>query len=156
MKLRNRRTGEIVEAHEIDLIDNYAYLKIFRAGDYDTKQYNSLAELNEDWEDYEESKGYWFINEFGTPTEITHTRENIYDKCRKNFGNYFKSKEAAEQAVEKLKAWNRLKAKGFVWQGWEEGAMDNSMCVIGCQIPENNWDTDVVKDLDLLFSEEEE
>lgn len=52
MRLRNKKTGGIVEAHEIDLIDNYVYLKIFRAGDYDTEQYNSLAELNEEWEDY--------------------------------------------------------------------------------------------------------
>lgn len=25
--------------------------------------YNSLAELNEEWEDYEEPKEYWFIND---------------------------------------------------------------------------------------------
>lgn len=58
MKLKNKKTGEIVEAHEIDLMDNYVYLKIFRAGNYDTKQYNSLAKLNEEWEDYKEPKEY--------------------------------------------------------------------------------------------------
>lgn len=61
-----------------------------------------------------------------------------------------------ERAVEKLKAYRRLKDKGFVWQGWEEGSLGNGMCVIGFQIPENNWETDVVEDLDLLFGEEEE
>lgn len=63
--------------------------------------------------------------------------------------------ESVKKFAEKLKAFKTLKAKGFVWQGWEEGALDNGMCIIGCQIPENNWDTDVVKDLDALFGGEE-
>lgn len=40
MKLRNKKTGEIIE----DKCLNYAL--------DDMKQYNSLAELNEEWEDY--------------------------------------------------------------------------------------------------------
>lgn len=59
-------------------------------------------------------KSYWCINEFGTPTEVDYFgRKTIYDKSRKNFGNYFETKEEAEKAVEKLKAWKRLKDKGF-------------------------------------------
>lgn len=55
---------------------------------------------------------------------------HIWDKCysnrgvqrwfwRKNkeIGNYFETKEEAEKAVEKLKAWKRLKDKGFKFCG---------------------------------------
>lgn len=97
MKLINKKTGQMV---------------VFGEGIVDLKSIGckNVAEMLEaGWEDYKEPKGYWYINEFGTPTEITHTRENIYDKQRKNFGNYFSSKGEAEKAVEKLKAWKRLK-----------------------------------------------
>ena len=101
MKLRNKKTGEIV---------------VFGEGIVDLNRIGckNVAEMMEaGWEDYEEPKGYWYINEFGTPTEITHTRENIYDKQRKEFGNYFETEEEAEKAVKKLEAWKRLKDKGF-------------------------------------------
>ena len=97
MKLKNKKTGEVIDSlQRSELILDYS----------------SLAELNEEWEDYEEQKEYWSINEFGTLVQITHSRENIYDKSRKNFGNYFETKEEAEKAVEKIKAWKRLKDKG--------------------------------------------
>lgn len=67
----------------------------------------------------------------------------------------FETKEQAERAAEKLDAFTRLKNKGLVWQGWEEGAMDNGMGIVSFQIPEDNWETDVVRDLDLLFGGEE-
>lgn len=35
------------------------------------------------------------------------------EKQRKQFGNYFNTREEAEKAVEKLKAWKQLKDKGF-------------------------------------------
>lgn len=75
MKLRNKKTGKIVElqVHHI-------------AG----KSYESLADVSKDWEDYEEPKEYWYISD-----------------------NYFETKEEAEKAAEKLKAWKRLKDKGF-------------------------------------------
>lgn len=47
MKLRNKKTGEIVEVCRV-------CPDPFEARDFDC---NSLAELNEKWEDYEESKG---------------------------------------------------------------------------------------------------
>lgn len=101
MKLKNKKTGEI------------RYLKVIyddlepQEGEWTA---TSLAELNEEWEDVpEEQKEYWAINEFGTLVQVTHSRENIYDISRKNFGNYFETKEEAEKAVEKFKAVKRLK-----------------------------------------------
>ena len=140
MKLRNKKTGEIVEANDFNIIG----------------EYKNLADLTEEWEDYEEPQYTYWIDT--TEERITQTDLPITDECLeyvRELGLGFATREEAERAVEKLKAWKRLKDKGFVWQGWEEGAMDNGMCVIGCQIPENNWETDVVEDLALLFGGEE-
>ena len=48
MKLRNRKTGEIKEWQKVGAID-YGELNEV----YDAAEYNSLAELNDEWEDYE-------------------------------------------------------------------------------------------------------
>lgn len=154
MKLRNKKTGEIGNLRPYGG-DGRIWVWIDNISEPEYR-YNSLAELNEDWEDCKDPNERWYINEenepqrvgFGDPIEDIENLEEI--------GLLFKTKEEAERAVEKLKAWKRLKDKGFVWQGWEEGSLDNGMCIIGCQIPENNWETDVVEDLDLLFGEEEE
>ena len=119
MKLRNKKTGEIKNAVDIDMYTDTVYLKV-SSGEFDneTIEYHSLAELNEEWEDApEEPKKYYYITSCG---EITHRgyrlweNESIYDKNRKQIGNYFETEEEAEQAVEKLKALKRLKDKGLV------------------------------------------
>jgi hypothetical protein len=106
MKLRNKKTGEIREVKKIMVDDMFTI--------------NSLAELNE-WEDYEEPKDFWYIdNECGVMCESTDP--SLWDKkyaieFMKQIGNYFETKEEAEKAVEKLKAWKRLKDSGFVFCG---------------------------------------
>ena len=78
--------------------------------------YNSLAELTEEWEDYEE-KG-WYITENG---EVRENRSAgiVEDESEyREIGNYFGTKEDAEKAVEKLKAWKRLKDAGFKFNNW--------------------------------------
>ena len=157
MKLKNKRTGEVKEV----IVGGYPVsgkTKMWECSEVDANEetgykslgmYTSLAELNAEWEDYEEPKGYWYINEFGTPTEMTHTRENIYDKQRKNFGNYFETEEEAEKAVEKLKAWKRLKDKGFRF-------IDHIDRDAGQGMTRYEWDGYVNgEDLDLLFGGEE-
>ena len=102
MKLRNKKTGELVDINlSIDMLDK----------DYIT-EYGSLEEFNKDWEDApEEPKKYWFIDaDFGICGD-KYTGEP--PKYKYEIGNYFKTKEEAERAVEKLKAWKRLKDKGF-------------------------------------------
>ena len=47
MKLRNKKTGEIKEWQKVGAID-YGELNEV----YDAAEYNSLAELNDEWEDY--------------------------------------------------------------------------------------------------------
>lgn len=46
MKLRNKKTGNVVEVNKIGLVWNKYGMPA------DIGQYNSLAELNEEWEDY--------------------------------------------------------------------------------------------------------
>ena len=48
MKLRNKKTGEIKEWQRVGAIE-YGELNEV----YDSAEYNSLAELNDEWEDYE-------------------------------------------------------------------------------------------------------
>lgn len=144
MELRNKKTGEITNSKDV-LTDEFIK-------DLFNKDFNyfisKLDKLQEEWEGYEEMGGYWFINEFGTPSEITHARENIYDKSRKNFGNYFETKEEAEKAVEKLKAWKRLKDKGFRFNGGDD-------CCISYTTDIEEWNMQDLQDFKILFGGEQ-
>lgn len=106
MKLQNKKTGKVIE-----LFNNTD--GIFPG---------SLAELNAEWEDMpEEPKNPCFINWFGEVSELLgHISDREIEKL-KEAGNYFETKEEAEKAVEKLKAWRRLKDKGFRFAGVEDG-----------------------------------
>jgi hypothetical protein len=149
MKLRNKITGEIKNFDDIQI-------SLYIGGQQSGPFYDSIAELNEEWEDYEEPKEYWYINEFGTPTKADFVgRETLYDKCRKNFGIYFETKEQAEKAVEKLKAWKRLKDKGFRFVGWQDSVSDNNPDMALFKLDEDAWETDTCDDLDLLFGGKE-
>lgn len=105
MKLRNKKTGEIVKVNN---------LNAFVHTDEETKIYNSLADLNAEWEDVpEEPKGYYYVATTGL-IKYDDTPFCAIHKDRKLIGNYFETKEEAELAVRKLKAWKRLKDKGFI------------------------------------------
>ena len=53
MKLKNRKTGEIFHGNNIDLYTNKVYLEIIDKDGYPKNyDYNSLAELREEWGDY--------------------------------------------------------------------------------------------------------
>lgn len=158
MKLRNKKTGEIVDTGR-------GYLSV-PSSSYRT--YHSLAELNEEWEDYEEPvKPYWFVNDLdGKPMKCD--LKNCYKfnfikwrKRRKQIGNYFKTKEEVEKAVEKLKAWKRLKDADFIINSWNGnlGGGDHYDCCGQVNITAKVGDRDkrntVKEDLDLLFGGEE-
>ena len=154
MKLRNKRTGEI-----IILIDH-----IF-------DNYNSLAELNEEWEDYQEPKEYWFIRDCssirGDTKGIGYSPESNNDtaRYRKEIGNYFETQEEAEKAVEKLKALAKLKQYGFRFIDWELDMKTVADGKIWFDIGLNTeWNaeqllklnTEVKESLDLLLGGEDE
>lgn len=53
MNLRNKKTGEVVESFKRGPIDLYFYPNEYKGGDeIERETYQSLAELNADWEDY--------------------------------------------------------------------------------------------------------
>lgn len=109
MKLKNKKTGKIGWLYEHSLVQDIIIV-------YDVKgivgKYTSLAELNAEWEDVPEE--YWFINSVGGIIRPTDTNDWTPEDAdhHKEIGNYFETIEEAEKAVEKLKAWKRLKDFG--------------------------------------------
>ena len=161
MKLQNKLTGEVKDVVAgFDVTGIYVCVDNHDGNPY-KKTYRSLTELNEEWEDYEEPKKYWRITDLGEIKSIRldQHHQNI-EKC-KQIGNYFETKEEAEKAVEKLKAWKRLKKAGFRFEGYSD--MDRSSAghfdIYAYVDTNNNLIEDaqpkLVKDLDLLFGGEE-
>ena len=74
-----------------------------------------------------------------------------FDRVQKDkeIGNYFETVEEAEQAVEKLKAWKRLRDKEFRFIGWSIPADGHARVMI-----EGTCAPDSVDELNILFSEE--
>ena len=112
--------------------------------------YKNLKDLNEEWEDYEEPKKYYYITSCG---EITHRgyrlweNESVYDKKRKEIGNCFETKEEAEKALGKLKAWKRLKDNGFKFTAYQLQELNINFFL-------DHGYTKMGDDLDLLFGGE--
>ena len=158
MKLRNKKTGEIGEFRYLQ--SDYAAPLVLTTYENDKPMmysYNSLAELNEEWEDYEEPKEYWFID-IRYPKVEPKKDINLSNSMRKRLkeiGNYFETKEEAEKAVEKLKAWKRLKDRGVEFYGWRRNHTGTYDLLVRWEdrIPRSY---EVKKDLDLLFSQEED
>ena len=148
MKLRNKKTGEIVDKFPETMVINTGR-QIYN--------YSSLAELNEEWEDYEEPKDHWYINYQGEVYVLYPKAVPEYSRNAKSIGNYFETEEEAEKAVEKLKAWKRLKDKGFKFcKDWEyrydQPKIENHTYFEFVAICEDGIRFD---DLDLLFGGEE-
>lgn len=115
MKLKNKKTGEIAT---LTLSTNGEDMIIM--GNDMLAHITKLSELK-DYEDYEEPKEYWYYDTTKNGVEkITHLEDKEKDQA---IGNYFETKEEAEKAVEKLKAWKRLRDKGF---RFVEGYLDNN------------------------------
>jgi len=157
MKLRNKKTGEIGWLY-CDHISVPKKMTVF-SEDKDLSahhwDYNSLAELNKEWEDYEEPEEYWYYDTTINGVEkITHLEDKEKDQ---EIGNYFETKEEAEKAVEKLKAWKRLKDKGFRFDSFDVAnrEVDNVICG-QAYFKADNYDREEIEDdLDLLFGGEE-
>lgn len=167
MKLRNKKTGEIVEdayvreTHDFQFDGQKHILAVFKGNGHRPPErisgpYNSLAELNEEWEDApEEPEEFWYINECG---DVLKYKYDGGCSCpileAEEIGNRFETEEEAEKAVEKLKAWKRLKDKGFRFSGYTDDSGDLFSCqVIRCRF--NDFGEESEKDLDLLFGGEE-
>lgn len=141
MKLRNKKTGEIAEFNNFYIIEEPEIQKV----------YSSLGDLSEEWEDYEGPKSLWAIGQFGELYEVSGLALNQIKKLE-TIGNYFETKEEAEKAVEKLKAWKRLKDKGFRFERWLLGGEYGNTITFSDYF---ECDDKARADLDLLFGGEE-
>ena len=158
MKLRNKKTGEIGNL-VLNINPNRESYSVLSTENGDTicgnlvvADYDTLAELNEEWEDCEEPKEYWFMD-YGGRIKAMNDSNDEEDVARKEIGNYFETREEAELAVRKLKAWKRLEDKGFSFHGYDDGYKhDFNSGHIEFYV-EN--DGGVLKDLDLLFGGDE-
>lgn len=154
MKLRNKETGEIVDFGYLQ--SDYIAPLVLTTHVNDKPEmyrYNSLAELNEEWEDYEEPDEYWFIDFNGEIKEF-EVLGFEWQGWMKEIGNYFSSREEAEKAVEKLKAVKRLKDKGFKLKGWYMPKNTLNIEIDG-GFPKDVSLCDVMDDLDIVFGGEE-
>lgn len=151
MKLRNKKTGGLAT---FEVHDDYLTLKT----DSGWHDYDSLAELNEEWEDYEDELFYVISAEHKSGYQCV-LKEDYPEICEvaKELGIGFETEKEARRAVEKLKACKRLKDKGFKLNGW---TIDDGLRVSIC----TNLDSDGIydkdrketkKDLDICFGGEE-
>lgn len=148
MKLRNKKTGEImddVQYRNYSLSNGFGFRMSGKEWEY-----HSLAELNEEWEDVlEEPKEYWYIAELCGGLQKKQDTDNGEDSFNKQIGNYFETEEEAEKAVEKLKAWKRLKDKGFRFCDWYASGYPGKFSITA---KGKNFDSNNIQlDLDLLF-----
>lgn len=160
MKLKNKKTGEIRNAVDIDMYTDSVYLKV-SDGEFDneTIEYHSLAELNEEWEDYEEPKEFYYIEPNGVISRIDgwECYTEADNEIMKTLGNYFETKEEAEKAVEKLKAWKRLKDKDFQFHGHNALGLGEITFSLDFEDMDDEGKIGQLRhDLDLLFSGEDD
>lgn len=112
----NFDSGEVLKTIiNIDIYDNIEVIVLKHSGETVTYQYNSLKDFKDHWE---EPKEFYWYDECGEidRDDICETFKEDIQK-QKQIGNYFETREEAEAAVEKLKAWKRLKEKGFSFIG---------------------------------------
>ena len=153
MKLRNKKTGEIIDLNKGHICETVSGESIRLRPDIklgNSYTYNSLAEFNEYWEDYEEPKG---VNEIDVLL-------NAIDEYRNNhlFDNkYMDRLKILNIAENKLMALKRLKDKGFRFKDWEVKNGHKIFFALNDDSFNAGWlDPEIVKDLDLLFGVENE
>lgn len=153
MKLRNKKTGEIMDDAQYR---NYSLHNGFgfRLGNKEY-EYHTLAELNEEWEDYhEEPKDSTLDLMIFT---LINFIENEPDEDKVDL-------EDCKQMLEKLKAIKILKDNGFRFIQWEFDMKTIADGKIWFDVGVNTqWDAEqllkhrpeVKESLDLLFSGED-
>lgn len=136
MKLRNKKNGKIIYSGDV-----YTIMSFDEHHDRINKEYeyNSLAELNKEWEDYEEPKGTALDLMILT---LTNFIVNEPDEEKVDL-------EDCKVMLEKLEAWKRLENKGFRFTGWYASGYLGDFNITG---EGKHFDSeDTQKDLGLLF-----
>ena len=71
---------------------------------------------------------YHFIRTSGYVYDCIWTDDSI-DNGRFEIGNCFQTEEEAEKAVERFKAWERLKDAGLKFKDWNKSNYDRTFCI---------------------------
>lgn len=138
-QFKHKITGEIITVEKGKVIDMPARF------------------LTDEWEEYEEPKEYWCIDTYTYEIDYLDEGNNEgRDNFNKEIGNYFSSREEAELAVRKLKAYKRLKDKGIEisYYDFEDNKYETTVEVM-LDIPPSAWDYGVKQDLDIICGGEE-
>ena len=144
MKLRNKKTGEIVE---------WEHGLSYKLG----KEYPSLAEFNEEWEDYEEDELLYVISAEHKSGYQCVLKEEYPEICEvaKELGIGFETEKECQEFCNKLLAWERLKDKGFKVDLWDyDGGNYQERIKTGRILFRVKDYEENDKDLDLLFGGE--
>lgn len=166
MKLRNKRTGEIIydayirETHDYQYDDPSHVLAVFqsqpgRSPERVSGGYTSLAELNEEWEDAQEEPKIDALSMM--IVTLTYFIEDELDKDEPDKDEV--DLEDCKSMLEKLKAWKRLKDKGFRFTGISVTALNMDCAVF--EIGEDFYkeqsirSSELNKDLRFLFGGKE-
>lgn len=72
---------------------------------------------------------YYYISGDGHIYDNSWDDSQFVDRGRFEIGNCFQTKEEAEKAVERLKAWERLKGAGLKFKGWNKSNHDRTFCI---------------------------
>lgn len=118
--------------------------------------FEKVDDPNGRWEPKRGDK-YYFVRNYasGDNPVFSMTWDNdVVDQSVNELGNVFRTKEKAEKAVEKLKAFKRLKDKGLKFRNWDTS--HHNLGIVEFFLPDVVNDVDDYRqDLDLLFGGEE-
>lgn len=116
-----------------------------------------FEEINEStrWKPEADQK-YYFSDSNGSVYDSVWSNDYI-DRSRSGIGNCFESREEAEKAVERLKAWERLKDAGLKFKDWNKSNYDRTFCInaeVGHDVVASEFFKDLRIALDMEISDE--
>lgn len=130
---------------------------VARSGGVHTFFYDDLKTFANDWEDYEDEYLYVISAEISCGYECV-LKDDYATLCDTaiELGIGFKTEKEAKKAVEKLKAWKRVKDGGVTFKNWAANQTGTIDCFAtwGDNIPPSRKNPTLLDDLDLLFGGE--
>ena len=116
-----------------------------------------FEEINEStrWKP-EMGEKYYISDSNGSVYDSAWSNDYI-DRSRSEIGNCFESREEAEKAVERLKAWERLKDAGLKFKDWNKSNYDRTFCInaeVGHDVVASEFFKDLRIALDMEISDE--
>ena len=112
--------------HESDGVVAYSWITIDKFPNILTDWFEEIKEPTR-WGPRIGQK-YYLLDSNGSVYDSVWSNDYI-DRNRSEIGNCFESREEAEKAVEKLKAWKRLKDSGLKFKDWNKSNYDKTFCI---------------------------